>query len=181
MPGISHVCLPCFFVQRLFFCLNFSQFSNSSILQSVVSSVSPLSDQLRPIVVVVVVVDILVFDVTVETISDAIETWTYQESYSSSFHAITLDMTRQDIELCFTCADALFRLAHLIWCDKILNFVSPVPLLFSRHKNWLRANSSGFSGNSRSRSSRWRSWGNCWWGGFYIWLMFKKKKYCLPV
>ena len=67
------------FVQRLFFCLNFSQFSSYPILQSVVSSVSPLSDQLRPIVVVVVVVDILVFDVTVEKISDAIETWAYQE------------------------------------------------------------------------------------------------------
>ena len=114
MPGISHVCLPCFFVQRLFFCLNFSQFSNYPILQSVVSSVSPLSDQLRPIVVVVVVVDILVFDVTVETISDAIETWTYQESYSSSFHASTLDMIQQDIELYFTCAVALFMQAHLI-------------------------------------------------------------------
>ena len=74
---------------------------------------SPLSDQLRPIVVVVVVVDILVFDVTVETISDAIETWTYQESYSSSFHASTLDMIRQDIELCFTCAVALFKTQEL--------------------------------------------------------------------
>ena len=76
MPGryITFMFTLFFFVQRLFFA-----FPSSPILQSVVSSVSPLSDQLRPIVVVVVVVDILVFDVTVETISDAIETWTYQE------------------------------------------------------------------------------------------------------
>ena len=105
---------PVFLSRGCVFCLNFSQFSNYPILQSVVSSVSPLSDQLRPIVVVVVVVDILVFDVTVETISDAIETWTYQESYSSSFHASTLDMIQQDIELYFTCAVALFMQAHLI-------------------------------------------------------------------
>ena len=77
MSGISHVCLACFFCPEVVFFA--STFPSSPILQSVVSSVSPLSDQLRPIVVVVVVVDILVFDVTVETISDAIETWTYQE------------------------------------------------------------------------------------------------------
>ena len=77
MHSYLHNVLPCFILSRD--CFFASTFPSSPILQSVVSSVSPLSDQLRPIVVVVVVVDILVFDVTVETISDAIETWTYQE------------------------------------------------------------------------------------------------------
>ena len=102
MPGISHLCLPCFF------CPEVVAFPSSPILQSVVSSVSPLSDQLRPIVVVVVVVDILVFDVTVETISDAIETWTYQELEA-------VEWLRFVLQFLFSCKHT--------WYDKILNFV----------------------------------------------------------
>ena len=46
--------------------------------QSVVSLISPLPLILRPIIVVVVVVEIPVFDVAVETISVAIETCMFE-------------------------------------------------------------------------------------------------------
>ena len=136
MLGISHVCLPCFFVQRLCFLpqlfpvLQLSDSSECCVFR--VSTVRPIETDCccccccwHPRVWCYCWDDfrcnwnldisgVLQFLFSCKhTRYDTTRYWTLFHLCRCSFHASTLDMIRQDIELCFTCAVALFKTQEL--------------------------------------------------------------------